>query len=139
AWYIDHRYRVSGNEESRIARIGAGSVNRMIFPLTALLLLYVARALFRHWTVPAFFPIAVPLVVALALIRLCIYALRNLLSSRGVASTSERAVSLVVWGALLLYYLGVLQEIASILEDTRVPVGKNQVSVLDLGRDAVVI
>jgi len=78
AWAVDRRVHVTSERESRVAQLGAGSLNRMIFPLTALALLYIARAVFRHWQVPAFFPIAIPLVVALALIRLSIYALRNL-------------------------------------------------------------
>src|ERR1700704_823060 len=69
AWAIDRRVYLTSARESRVARLGAGSLNRLIFPLIALALLYVARAVFRHWQVPAFFPIALPLVVAFALIR----------------------------------------------------------------------
>ncbi len=94
--------------------------------------------MFQHWQVPAFFPIALPLVVALALIRLSIYALRNLFGVRA-ASASERTLSFAIWGALLLYYVGVLPEIGAALEDARMPIGKGEFSVLDLGRDAIVI
>jgi small-conductance mechanosensitive channel len=139
AWAVDRRVHVTSERESRVARLGAGSLNRMIFPLTALALLYVARAVFRHWQVPAFFPIAFPLVVALALIRLSIYALRNLFGVHA-ASASERTLSFAIWGALLLYYVGVLPEIGAALDETRIPIGKGgQISVLDLGRDAIVI
>ncbi len=138
AWAVDRRVHVTSGRESRVAQLGAGSFNRLIFPLTALALLFVARAVFRHWHVPAFFPIALPLVVALALIRLLIYALRNIAGVHGV-SASERALSFAIWGALLLYYLGVLPEIGAALEDARMPVGKGEVSVLDLGRDAFVV
>jgi small-conductance mechanosensitive channel len=138
AWVVDRRVHVSSEHEWRVARLGAGSLNRLIFPLTALALLYVARAVFRHWEVPAFFPIALPLVIALALIRLSIYALRNIFGVHAV-SASERTLSFAIWGALLLYYIGVLPEIGAALEDTRIPIGKGDVSVLDLGRDAIVI
>ena len=138
AWAVDRRVHVTSERESRVARLGAGSLNRLIFPLTSLALLYVARAVFRHWQVPAFFPIALPLVIALALIRLSIYALRNLFGVHA-ASASERTLSFAIWGALLLYYVGVLPEIGSALEDARIPIAKGEVSVLDLGRDAIVI
>ncbi len=52
---------------------------------------------------------------------------------------SERTLSFAIWGALLLYYVGVLPEIAQALDDARIPIGKGEVSVLDLGRDAIVI
>jgi hypothetical protein len=101
AWAVDRRVHVTSERESRVARLGAGSLNRLIFPLTALALLYIARAVFRHWQVPAFFPIAFPLVVALALIRLSIYALRNILGVHA-ASASERTLRFAIWGAVLL-------------------------------------
>jgi len=138
AWVVDRRVHLTSERESRVARLGAGSLNRLIFPLTALALLFVARALFRHWATPAFFPLAMPLVVALALIRLSIYALRNILGVHA-ASASERTLSFAIWGALLLYYVGVLPEIGASLDDTRIPIGKGEVSILDLGRDAIVI
>ncbi|MGH8851425.1 MAG: mechanosensitive ion channel family protein [Casimicrobiaceae bacterium] len=138
AWAVDRRVHVTSARESRVAQLGAGSFNRLIFPLTALALLFIARALFRHWLVPAFFPIALPLVVALALIRLSIYALRNIIGVQA-ASASERTLSFAIWGALLLYYVGVLPEIGGALADARLPIGAREVSVLDLGRDAVVI
>jgi small-conductance mechanosensitive channel len=138
-WVVDRRVRVGSEGESRAARIGAGSVNRLIFPLTTLVLLLLARAVLVRWHVPVFFPIAVPLVIALALIRLCVYALRTLFGVRSATSASERAVSFTIWGALLLYYVGVLPEIAAALEDTKLPVGKNAISLLDLGRDGIVV
>ena len=139
AWWVDHRVRLGGSAESRIARIGAGSVNRLIFPLTALLLLLVARAVLGHWHPPQFFLIAVPLVIALALIRLCLYALHNLFGPSRWLPISERAISFTIFAALLLYYFGILPEIGNALADAKLPIGKSEFSVLDLGRDALVV
>src|SRR5664279_3806182 len=136
-WWVDRRTHLAAYPESRLARIGAGSINRLSFPVTTLGLLVVTRAVFRHWHPPVFFPIFIPLVVALALIRLMIYAFRNIVGTR--VGVSERAVALVIWGALLLYYVGLLPEIASALDEVRVPVGKSEVSVLDIGRDAIFV
>jgi small-conductance mechanosensitive channel len=139
AWFLDRRLRIGGKRESRVARLGAGSVNRLIFPLTSLVLLLVARAILARWQLQTFFPIAIPLVIALALIRLCVYALRNVFGVKSTTATSELAVSFTIWGALLLYYLGVLQQIGASLEDAKLPMGKTTISVLDLGRDAIVV
>src|SRR5664279_3275698 len=138
-WFVDRSVRIGSGRESRVARIGAGSVNRLIFPLTTLVLLLIVRAALLRWHLPVFFPIVVPLVIALALIRLCVYALRTLFGIRSSAPTSERAISFTIWGALLLYYVGVLQEIADSLAETSLPVGRTTVSLLDLGRDAIVV
>lgn len=139
AWWVDRRVRLGSGAESRFARIGAGSVNRMIFPLTALLLLLVARAVLRYWHLPLFFSIAVPLVVALALIRLCLYGMHNIFGPSRWLPISERAISFTIFAALLLYYFGVLPEIGNALADARLPIGKSEFSVLDLGRDVLVL
>jgi small-conductance mechanosensitive channel len=139
AWWVDRKVRLGEGAESRFARLGAGSVNRMIFPLTALLLLLITRAVLRPWHPPLFFSIAIPLVIALALIRLCLYGMRSLFGPSRWLPISERAISFTIFGALLLYYFGVLPEIGNALADTKLPLGKSELSVLDLGRDALVL
>jgi len=139
AWWVDRRVRLGSGVESRFAKISAGSVNRVIFPLTALLLLLVVRGILLRWHPPLFFSIAVPLVVALALIRLCLYALHNLFGPSRFVPISERAISFTIFGALILYYVGVLPEISNTLAEAKLPIGKTEVSMLDLGRDALVL
>ncbi len=139
AWWVDRRVRLGSGVESRLAKIGAGSVNRVIFPLTALLLLLVARGVLMRWHPPLFFSIAVPLVVALALIRLCLYALHSLFGPSRFVPISERAISFAIFGALILYYFGVLPEIGNTLAEVKLPVGKTEVSMFDLGRDSLVL
>ena len=139
AWLVDRRVRLASRDGSRLSRIGAGSVNRLIFPLTALALLWIVRGALRASHDPAFFAIAIPLAVALALIRLVVYGLHGVLPAGHWMPASERAVSYTIWAALLLYYVGVLQEIGKTLADVKLPIGKSELSVLDLGRDALAI
>ena len=139
AYLIDRRARISSRQGSRLAKFSAGSVNRLIFPLTALVLLWIVRGALRVSHDPAFFQIAIPLALALALIRLVLYGLHSLLPAGHWMPASERAVSYTIWGALLLYYLGVLQEVGDTLSEAKLPIGKGQVSVLDLGRDALAV
>jgi small-conductance mechanosensitive channel len=139
AYLVDRRARFASREGSRFAKFGAGSVNRLIFPLTALLLLWIVRGAIRATHETAFFQIGIPLAVALALIRVVVYGLHSLFGPSHWLPGSERAVSYTIWGALLLYYIGVLQEVANTLSDAKLPIGKGEVSLLDLGRDALVI
>jgi small-conductance mechanosensitive channel len=138
-WWIDHRVHVASLGESRMAKIGAGSVNRLIFPLATLGLLLLLRGAVPYFRGSAFAPIAVPLLIALAAIRLCVYALRNLFGHDNPMPLSERTVSFTIWGALLLYYLGIAQEIGSTLEEAQLSIGRSQFSLLDLGRDALIV
>src|ERR1051326_1048811 len=139
AYAIDRRVRLATRDGSRLAKIGAGSVNRLIFPLSALLLLWIVRGALRTDHDPAFFQLAIPLAVSLALIRLVVYGLHSLFAPTPWLPGSERVVSFTILGALLLYYLGVLEEIGKTLADVKLPVGKSELSVLDLRRDGLVI
>src|SRR6266404_3789931 len=138
-WWLDNRLHVASPGESRMAKIGAGSVNRLIFPLTRLALLLVLRSTLPQFRGSAFFPIAIPLVIALAGIRLCVYALRNLFGHDNPPPLSERTISFAVWGALLLYYLGITHEIGSTLEESELSIGRSRINLLELGRDALIV
>jgi small-conductance mechanosensitive channel len=139
AWSVDRRVRLRSEPGSHLAKIGAGSVNRLVFSLTALLLLYLARALFQRWQTPFFLQIAIPLAIALALIRLLVYSLYNIFGSGHWLPASERAISFTIFAALLLYYVGILQAIGEALSDVRFKIGKSDVNLFDLGRDAIVL
>ena len=139
AFVVDRRMRFATRDGSRLAKIGAGSANRLIFPVSALLLLWIVRGALRSLHDPTFFEIAIPLAVALALIRLVVYGLHSLFGPTHWLPGSERAVSYSIWGALLLYYLGALQEIGNTLAEAKLPIGKSEFSVLDLGRDALAL
>jgi len=136
-WVIDRRVHVGPRGDSRMAKLGAGGVNRLIFPLTTLALLLLLRGVLPPPTV--FLPIAVPLVVALALIRLSVYALRNLFGRDRALPLPERTAGFLIWGALLLYYFSFLDDLRGMLEAAELSVGKARISLLDLARDAVII
>ena len=136
-WLIDRRVRVGPHGDSRMARLGAGSVNRLIFPLTTLALLLLLRGALPHAPAPVFLPIAIPLVIALAAIRLCIYALRNLFGENLLLP--ERTAAFLIWGALILYYLGILDEIGNVLEGAELSIGRSRINLLELGRDAAIV
>ena len=138
-WWIDRKVHVSSASESRMAKFGTGGVNRLIFPLASLALLVVARSAMHSFGTLVFFPFAIPLAVALAMIRLCVYALRSAFGEGRQLPASERTVSFIIWGALLLYYIGVLPEIMSTLEGAELSIGRSKFNLLDLGRAAVII
>ncbi len=135
AWLFDRslakRPRVV--HEGIHGRLHAGFA-RLVFPLTALLLLVAARFAFRHagWR-PVFIDVAMPLLVALAAIRMAVYAMRALFASQAWLKTGERAISFAIWGVVVLYFTGVLPELAAELDSIRLPIGRTEVTLLTLG------
>jgi len=138
-WLFDRRVRLKSDSEAELVRVGLGGVNRVLLPLTTLVVLLVALALFQHWHAPFFISIALPLTVALALIRLLVYALRGLFGTPTWLPASERAISFTIWGLVLLYFTGVLPELRTALSDIEIPVGSNQLSVYDILRGTLAI
>jgi small-conductance mechanosensitive channel len=135
AWIIDTQLRArSIAGDPRLARLHGG-VARIVFALTALLLLFIGRFAFRRWGgVPLFIDLAIPLLVALAAIRMIVYAMRRLFANQAWLKASERAIGFSIWGLVILYFVGVLPEIAQALDDLTLPIGKTSISVLTIGK-----
>jgi small-conductance mechanosensitive channel len=138
-WLVDRRTRWSPRTPTEAVRVGAGGVNRLIFPLVTLLLLLAARVAFKYFHPPFFLSLAIPLVVALALIRLFVYALRGIFGAPPWLKTSERAISFAIWGIVILHFLGVLPQIGDELEAIEIPIGKHGISLLAIGKGALLI
>jgi small-conductance mechanosensitive channel len=138
-WLLDRRTRWNPENPTGAMRVGAGGVNRLIFPLATLVLLLAAYVAMRPFQHPFFLPIAIPLVVALALIRLFVYAMRGVFGSASWLKTSERAIAFTIWGLLILRYLDVLPQIGEELEAIEIPFGKHGISLFAIGQAALLI
>ena len=99
AWAVDRRVNLERDGATDVVRVGLGGIDRLVFPLTALALLVPALAVFRQFHAPFFLSLALPLAIALALIRLFVYALRGMFGRAAWLPTSERAVSFTIWRA----------------------------------------
>jgi len=138
-WILDRRLRIQSASEAEVVRLGLGGVNRLLLPFVTLVLMVVATAAFRRWHPPFFLPIAIPLVVALALIRLLVYAMRELFGTPSWLPSSERVISFAIWGIVLLHFTGVLPELWAELDAMAIPIGNKHVSVFELLKGTVVL
>jgi small-conductance mechanosensitive channel len=140
AFVVDRR--IERAREARRAATGApglhGGVVRVIFPVVALLLLAILRVALQDWP-PFFVKIALPAFYALLAIRLLVYGLRRMFPNSRWLPSSERAIAFTIWAAVVLYFVGVLPEIESILDEVHVPLGKHQTSLLTIGKGLAVI
>lgn len=117
-----------------------GSYIDLGFPLFALLLVYLASFAWRHYVAPPFFlAIAIPILIALAVIRMLAYALHRLFPAQNWLPASELAIGTAIWGFAILYFLGVLPEIRTTLDQLVIPIGKTHVSLLTIFTGIAVI
>jgi small-conductance mechanosensitive channel len=138
-WIIDRRFSLKRDHATDVVRVGLGGVNRVIFPLASLVLVVIATAIYGHFRRPFFLSLALPLVIALALIRLLVYALRGVFGNAPWTKGSERAISYSIWVLVVLYFLGILQDVGAELDAMQIPVGRGHVSVLEISKGLLVV
>jgi 16S rRNA C967 or C1407 C5-methylase (RsmB/RsmF family) len=88
---------------------------------------------------PFFLPIAIPLTVALAVIRLLVYAMREIFGAPAWIPVSERVISYAIWGIMLLHFTGVLPGLWEELDAMQIPLGARHITVFELLKGAVVV
>ena len=129
AWLADRsleRRRNAGLPEGR----RAPSFVNVGFPVIAFALLFVASFVWERFVSTTFFlEIAMPILIALAVIRMIAYVLRRLFPMQTWLPAFEIAIGTTIWGFAVLYFLGVLPEIRVTLEQLVVPLGKQSVSL----------
>ena len=125
--------RASTVPGSRGMEVGVGGMRRLVFPLVAVVLVVIARAVLEGFVNTALLDLAAPLLGSLAIIRGAVYLLRVALKKGSVIAAFERAIATTVWGLFALHILGVLPQVVEKLESIALPIGKARVSVWDLG------
>jgi small-conductance mechanosensitive channel len=140
AWVIDRRLEARARASDAVSRHPrlTGGVGRIVFSLVGLFLLVIARSAFRTITgvAPFFIDVAIPLLIALAVIRMLVYVMRKLFANSTWLKTSERAISFSIWFFVILYFVGVLPEVGRELDAIVLPVGKSSISLLTIAKGA---
>jgi len=116
-------------DPERTMRISVGGMNRELFPVTALLLLLIGRWALEDRQPVHLLNIAVPLVLAMVIVRGVVYLLRHTFAPGGLLRSWEVAISWVVWLGVALHIVGLLPAIGRFLEDTAFRVGQQRLSL----------
>lgn len=134
AWHLARKLRkgllpAAGTDLESTLRISVGGMNREIFPVTALLILLASRWILHYFQPVHLLNIAIPLVLAMVIIRGAVYLLRHAFNPGGALRSWETGVTWIVWLGVALYLTGMLPEIGRFLEDTSFRVGSQRVSL----------
>ncbi len=133
AWLLQRQ--LAGRVTSQVGAdrapiISASNLSRLMFPLFALVLVVLGRWALQHWHPTHLLNIAIPLLFALALIRIAIYILRRVFHDQQWLHPWERTIGWSIWTVLALHILGVLPEILGMLDAVAFHVGQQRLSVL---------
>jgi small-conductance mechanosensitive channel len=132
AWLLARalRAKIPDQRVPGLAKIGAGSAHRMVFPLALLIFAWSARFALAKWQAVPLLNIAIPLIAAFAAISLAVYLLRHLLKPSAALKASERVIVYGVWLLFALHITGLLGEVATALDEVSFSLGKKPVSLL---------
>lgn len=111
-------------------KVGIGGVNRVLFPLSSLIFVYLGQVALNHWQHTALLKLATTLLIAMAVIRLVVYALRYIFAPSGWVRTMESAIATTVWLILAMHLSGLLPDILAALNSVSFTLGKSEVTLL---------
>jgi small-conductance mechanosensitive channel len=132
-WLLSRRYdrRVLGHVPTDATQaLGIGSMQRLLFPLSALVLVLIAKSVLRYWQSTHLLNVAAALLLAMALIRISIYVMRHTFAPSPWLRASERWISWLAWIGVAIYLTGLWPFIRDALLDIDFSVGKQKFSLL---------
>lgn len=122
-------------------QVVAESVSRTVYSVSAVVLLGLSQLVLHHYaiSVALLHQFAIPLMSALAIIRLSVYLLRYIFGTSTWLLASGRWIARTVWCVVALQVFDILSEILSLLDSVRLPLGKHTLTLLELGSGITVI
>lgn len=135
AWFLARRYRrhvVAGASRDPAAtlRITVGGINREMFPVTALVVLVIGRWFLHYFQPVHLLNVAVPLVLAMVIIRAVVYLLRHTFAPGRSLRSWEMGVTWIVWLGAALYITGLLPDVVNYLDQTGFNIGAQRISLV---------
>ena len=111
-------------------KVGIDAFNRILFPLSSLLLIFIGQLILSHWQTVNVLKLAAVMLWAMAIIRLAVYALRFIFAPSAWVRTMENAIAGTVWLILVLHLSGLLPEILLVLQGVSFKIGQHPVTLL---------
>ena len=113
-------------------KVAIGGINRVLFPLSSLVFVYLGKLVLGYWQHTSMLKLAMTLLIAMAVIRLAVYALRFIFAPSGWLKTLESAISTTVWLVLALHLSGLLPQVLIALEEVSFKIGKSPTNLLQV-------
>lgn len=143
AWLIQRVARKhihsAGANVSAARRFGQTGLRRVLFPLSALALVYLARALMLPYHRVPLLDLAIPLLLSLALIRFGVFTLRQALGASGWLASFEKLFAVLTWSVVALHIVGWLPEVIDGLESVSFRLGSQKLTLWMLLQGVVTV
>jgi len=127
--------RRSAGESGRLH----GASTRLAFPVVALLLAVVAQEVLAGMVHLKLLAVAIHLLVALALVRGCVYVLRRSFPGAAWLAISERWVAAAIWIGLALQITGLAPGVIRLLEGVSLTIGNTPLNLWVIGKGVLTV
>jgi small-conductance mechanosensitive channel len=104
----------------------------VFFPVMALCLAYLSKALLLSTAKLAVFKVAIPILLSLAVIRLSARVMKASFPKSRTVHLMERTVSWMAWGAVVLWVTGILPLVLKAMEDVSWKMGATRIDLRTL-------
>jgi len=121
--------RALGRSDTESILFGHKILDGALFPAILLGLGYLAQALLAHWVTLVVFKVAIPVLMALMVIRIGVKVLKVAFPRATWLHPIERTISWLAWGCMVLWVTDLLPLVLQDLEDIRWKVGSSILSV----------
>lgn len=136
AWLVQRvavrRFGTAAAEETGARRFGRSGLKRLIFPLSALAIVFAVRAVLGKYQSVHLLNLAVPLLTSFALIRLVVLAVRQAIGRTSWIASFERVFATLAWAVVALHIVGWLPAVIAALEEVSVTIGSQKLSLWTL-------
>lgn len=128
---LQQRLEQNNTQSTGLRHIAVRAAQRIVWPLIALALILVGTGILRNYQLPTtILDVVVPILAALALIRLCVYILRKSFSQNPLLHSSENLLVLLVWSVVIMHLMGWLPTVLSMLDSMAFTMGETRITLL---------
>jgi small-conductance mechanosensitive channel len=131
-WQRPARLRRQGALDKESVWFGRRTLDGVLFPLLALVLVYAAKLIWFNDPAYAILRLAAPILLALCAIRLIARVLSAAYPSSSFAKLVERFFSWLVWLGVVLWLVGGLPVLTDELESMKFSLGKSKINLLTI-------
>lgn len=133
AWLLARALQKGFSErDERSIWFGVRLVDGVLLPMLLLCLSYAALEVLKHWLRPVVFHIAVPVFIALVVIRVGVKVLKATFAQARWVKALEQTISWVAWLGMVLWVSGLLPVVLNELDMITWKVGTTKLSVRNL-------
>ncbi len=131
---IQHLLEAQGTRHATgLRHIAIRGLQRLLWPLSALLVTLPAKAVLDRYQLPVqLLDVAIPVLLALAMIRFGVYLLRKAFSVSPLLKSSEHLMAVLIWVGVALHLLGWLPAVLGLLDGFALTLGEQRISALSV-------